>query len=178
MVRRLGFHHPPGYLKTEAVRARVEALWREHPDCTAEQVVARAGLEHPLGRKRAGVVLKAVRLSAAKGSSVQDTVGWPVDRWTSLRIRIGRILKRHPEFTGRQVIEKLNTGKRDTGKVNPAEPPVRLKWVWQVMGEYHWACRRPSPQARRKGRRFFPLWRPPDRRRKAHAGSPARRTSR
>lgn len=173
MVRRLELPHPPGYLKNEVVRARVEALWRERPDCTAAQVVARAGLEHPLGRKRAGVVLKAVRRAAAKGNSVQDTVGWRVDRWTSLRIRIGRILKRHPEFTGRQVIEKLNTG-----NVNPAEPPVRLKWVWQVMGEYHWACRRPSQQAQRKGRRFFPLWRPRDRRRKAHPSIPARRTSR
>ncbi len=163
MARRLGLHHPPGYLKDEAVHARISALWREHPDCTAKHVVAGVGLEHPLGVRRAGLMLNKVRRAAAKRSSVQKRVGWHVDRWTPMRIRIGEILNRHPEFTGKQVIERLGV-----------DVSVRLNWVWQVMSEYHWAAKRPSPQALRKGRRFYNLWRP-KLLRKSHAVARARR---
>jgi DNA invertase Pin-like site-specific DNA recombinase len=49
MARRLGLDHPLGYLTDDVVHARVKALWGEHPDCTALQVVASSGLEHRLG---------------------------------------------------------------------------------------------------------------------------------
>ncbi len=165
MARRLGLDHPPGYLKDDRVRARVQAIWRAHPDCTAKQVVANFGLEHPIGLERAGVVLKQVRMAAASGSSVQKAVGWRVDRWTTKRIRIGEVLRRHPEFTGRQVIEKLGL-----------DAPSRLHWVWQVMGEYHWAAQRPSQYAQRKGRRLCNLWRPKADR-KVHSTARGRRAS-
>jgi hypothetical protein len=98
---------------------------------------------------------------------VQETVGWHVDRWTPTRIRIGEILKRHPDFTGKQVLEKLgpNCG-------------VRLIWVWQVMSEYHWAAKRPSAQAQRKGRRFYNLWRSRKLHLEGYSGDRARRASR
>jgi DNA invertase Pin-like site-specific DNA recombinase len=149
MARRLGLTHPPGYLKDDVVLARVREIWQQHPTCTTQHVIARAGLEHPLGYDRARLVLKRVRLAAARRSSAQRRVGWHVDRWTPLRIRIGRILKRNPHFTGKQVLERLGP-----------DCPVRLIWVWQVMSEYHRAAHRPSPHALRKGRRFFNLWRP------------------
>jgi Resolvase, N terminal domain len=167
MARRLGLHHPPGYLKDDAVHARVEAIWKEQLDCTVQDVVRRSALDHPLGVQRAGIFLKRLRRAAARRSSVQRMVGWPVDRWTPLRIRIGKILNRHPEFTGKQVIEKLGP-----------DCSVRLIWVWQVMGEYHWAAKKPSAQAQRKGRRFYHFWRTPDLPRKSQAAAPARRASR
>jgi DNA invertase Pin-like site-specific DNA recombinase len=167
MVRRLGLHHPPGYLKDEAVHARVEAIWQAQPNCTVQEVVQRLGLEHPLGVERAGIVLNRVRRAAARRSSVHRMVGWHVDRWTPMRIRIGNILKRHPQFTGKQVIEKLGS-----------DCSVRLIWVWRVMSEYHRAVTRPSPQARRKGRRFFNLWRRPDLPPKSRAVVRARGASR
>ncbi len=166
MSRRLGLHHPPGYLKDDVVYARIQAIWREHPDCTAKQVVAGVGLEHPLGVRRAGLMLNRIRRVSASHSSVQKGVGWHVDRWTSMRIRIGKILKRHPEFTGKQVIERLGGGSAP-----------RLKWVWQVMSEYHWAAKRPAPQALRKGRRFYNLWRPKSSR-KSDSVTGARRAAR
>jgi hypothetical protein len=142
MARRLGLHHPPGYLKNEAVLARVRAIWKRHPDCTAKQVVASLGLEHPLGIQRAWVHLKKVRMACARRSPAQKLVGWNVDRWTATRIRIGEILKRHPEFIGRQVIEELGP-----------EYSVRLKWVWYVMRQYRRASARHSPKRRQIGRR-------------------------
>jgi DNA invertase Pin-like site-specific DNA recombinase len=166
MARRLGLDHPPGYLKDEVVHARVQALWREHPDFTIDEVVANARLAHPLGRRRAGTVLKCVRMTAIRRNSLQRLVGWPVDRWTTTRLHIGAILKRYPGLTGKQVIGKLK-----------ARSPVRLRWVWQVMSEYHWATRRPSRHAQRKGRRFYTLWRGPDLCRKARSGDRPRKTS-
>ncbi len=167
MARRLGLHHPPGYLKDDVVRARVQAIWQQHPDCTARQVVASMGAEHPLGIRRAGIYLKKVRMAAAKRSPAQKLVGWHVDRWTDTRIRIGEILKRHPEFSGKQVIANLGP-----------DYSVRLKWVWHVMSEYHWASTKPSPTARRKGRRFLNLWCSPELLRKSHSIDPRRRASR
>jgi DNA invertase Pin-like site-specific DNA recombinase len=164
MARRLKLHHPPGYLKDDVVRARVQAIWRGDPNCTVKQVVASMGAEHPLGITRAGIVLKSVRTAAAQRNPVQELVGWRIDGWTATRIRIGQILKRHPEFTGKQVIEKLGP-----------DYTVRLKWVWQVMSEYHWASRRLSATARRKGRRSYHLWRSPEVPRKSHSvDSPGR----
>ena len=121
----LGLDHPPGYLKNDVVRARVRAIWKQHPECTVYQVIARMGTEHPVGIVRAWMYLREIRMAAAKRSSAQKRVGWRVDRWTATRIRICEILRRHPEFIGKQVIEELGP-----------EPSVRLQWVWQVMREY------------------------------------------
>jgi DNA invertase Pin-like site-specific DNA recombinase len=148
MARRLGLHHPLGYLKDDVVRARIQALWRENPECTVPQVIARMGLAHPVGITKAGVILNQIRRAAARRSAIHRKVDWPVDRWTMLRLRIAKILKRHPALTGKEVRQKLGS-----------DCPVRLIWVWQVMSEHHWAAHRPCRQARREGRRFHPLWR-------------------
>jgi hypothetical protein len=160
MARRLCVHHPLGYLKDDVVRARIEVLWRKNPEWRVEQLVARMGLEHPVGVSRARLLLKQVRRAAVKRNALYKTVGWPVDRWTMLRLKIASILKRHPALTGKEVKKKLGP-----------DCPVRLVWVWQVMSEYHWAVRKPSARAVRKGRRFYPLWRSPRR-----LGEPAQRT--
>jgi hypothetical protein len=57
MARRLGLDHPPGYLKDDVVRARVQAIWRQHPECTPTHVVASMGAAHSLGLERAAVFL-------------------------------------------------------------------------------------------------------------------------
>jgi hypothetical protein len=103
---------------------------------------------HPLGVERAEMILRQVRRAAAQRSAVHRAVGWPVDRWTMRRIRIAKILRRDPALTGKEVLGRLD-----------ADPSVRLRWVWQVMSEYHWAVRRPSGRVQRQGRRFHPLWR-------------------
>ncbi len=150
MARRLGLDHPPGYLTDDLVRARVQTLWNQDPQCTPPQVVARFNGDHPLGLQRAGVFLKEVRMAAAKRSPAYRRVGWRVDRWTATRIRIATLLRRHPRFTGRQVLHALGP-----------HPRVRLIWVWHVMSQYHRACHPPTPSMRRKGRRFYNLWRHP-----------------
>jgi hypothetical protein len=120
------------------------AIWKEHPECTAKQVIASLGLEHPLGIRRAEVHLRKCRMAAAKRSSAQKLIGWQVDRWTATRISISEILKRHPQFTGKQVIEKLGP-----------DYSVRLRWIWQVMREFRRGSAMLSPKQRRIGRQSY-----------------------
>jgi DNA invertase Pin-like site-specific DNA recombinase len=144
MARRLGLHHPPGYLRQEVVRARVYAIWKEHPEFTGTQVRASVGLEHPLGFGRIYKLLREFRAPAARRSSSHKRIGWRVDNRTAKRIRISGILLRHPEFTGPQVLEKLG---RDSS--------VRLKWVRHVMRQIRHGSPRVSPKKRRIGRRRY-----------------------
>jgi DNA invertase Pin-like site-specific DNA recombinase len=148
MGLRLGLHHPPGHLSCTVVRARVRALWKEHPEFTAKQVISSLGLEHPVGLTRAWKLLKECRLAAAKRSSAQQQIGWYLDCRTAARIRISAIWKKHPEFTSKQVIDKLGPG-----------PFMTVKWVQQIMKECWRATARHSPKHWRKGRRFYHSWR-------------------
>jgi hypothetical protein len=132
-ARRLGLQHPPGYMKNHVVRARVHELWSQNPSCTRDQVVANIGLEHGIGLVRAGAHLRAVRQAAAKRSRAQKRVGWRIDRFTALRIRIGELLKRQPKLLGREVIEKLGLGHS-----------VRIQWVWYVMQQYRRGSAQPT----------------------------------
>ena len=77
------------------------------------------------------------------------------------------ILKRHPEFTGKQVLEKLGSNCL-----------VRSMWVWHVMSQYHCAYSSPTPKMRRKGRRFYSLWRSSELIRRSRAATARRRVSR
>jgi hypothetical protein len=144
MARRLGLHYPLGYLENDVVRAWVQALWNRNPACTAKQVIESMGTDHRLGVVRAYAHLRACRMAAAKRSPAQKRVGWHVDRFTAMRIRIGEVLKRHPEFIGRQVMENIGS-----------DCSVRLQWVWYVMRQYRLASDKPKAKQRRIGRRHF-----------------------
>lgn len=108
MALRLGLHHPLGRLSRDVARAKVHAIWKEHPEFTAKQVIASLGLEHPLGTSRAWALLREFRMAAAKRSPVHKQVGWYLDHWTAARIRVSAIWKRHPEFTAKQQMSNLN----------------------------------------------------------------------
>jgi len=79
---------------------------------------------------------------------VHKQVGWPLDRRTATRIRIGELWKRHPDLTGKQVIEKLKLG-----------PDLALEWVQKIMNECWKAYAKPKPKLRHIGRRFYNPWR-------------------
>jgi DNA invertase Pin-like site-specific DNA recombinase len=116
MARRLRLNHPPAVLHADAARARIQALWKEHPELTAKQVIARSGFGHLLGIQRARQWLKECRLAAAQGSRVHKRVDWRVDSRTAQRIHISAICKRHPEYTAKQVLKALGQ-------------PVRIRWI-------------------------------------------------
>ncbi len=131
---RLELNHPPSTVPMEVKEARVRAICKEQPEITAEQLIAIVESDHPLGKDYAYQLLKAYRLAAAKRSSVHRKLGWRIDCRTLTRIRISKILKRHPTISATQVIERLGSG-----------PFRELRWIQQVMEE----CRRGRPFQRR-----------------------------
>ena len=125
MAPRLGIDHPKGSLSSDVARARVHAIWKQHPETTGKQVIASLGLKHLLGIQRARQLLRECRSAAAQRSPMHKKAGWWLDRWTAERIRISEIWKRHPEYTARQVLKVLG-----------CEPSVRRRrWVWHVLNE-------------------------------------------
>ena len=147
MAIRLGIYHPLAFLPREAARARVRAIWQQHPDFSGRQVAASADLEHPLGICRTWKLLRECRVAAAKHDPVHKQVGWHPDKFTAARIRVGAIWKRHPDFSARQVIEKLGP-----------TYALRLPWVQKVLRECWRASARQSPAQRRIGRRVQRSW--------------------
>jgi DNA invertase Pin-like site-specific DNA recombinase len=148
MARRLGIDHPLGHLPARSARSRVRALWNLRPNFTASMIIANMGTPRPLSRKRAYAFLKECRRDAAGRSPVHRKIGWYLDHRTANRIRIGELWKRHPEFTGKQVIEKLKLG-----------PDAPLKWVQHIMNDCWKAYAKPKPRERRAGRTFYNPWR-------------------
>jgi hypothetical protein len=137
MARRLRLNHPPASLRLDEARARVQALWKQHPELTGKQVIVSLGLRHQhlLGIYRATQLLKECRAAAAKRSPVHKKVGWWLDSRTAERIRISAICKRHPKYTAKQVLRILGP-----------EHSVRLRWINQVMNECWRALGRHSPR--------------------------------
>jgi DNA invertase Pin-like site-specific DNA recombinase len=148
MARRLGLDHPLARMPQSFARARVRALFEQRPNLTGEQIVANMGTAHPLWIRRAYTLLKECRRDAARRSPVHTQVGWYLDHRTATRIRVAELWKRHPELTGKQVIQVLRL-----------EPPVPLKWVQQIMNDCWKAYEKPKGKRRRAGRTFYNPWR-------------------
>lgn len=148
MAARLGLNHPLARMPEKFARARVRALWKQRPTITGEQLVADLGTPHPLYVRRAWAFLRDCRRGAAMQSSVHRRVGWKLDHRTATRIRIGATWKRHPDFTAKQIIERLQLG-----------PDAPVKWVQRIMNQCWKAHAEPRSQERRIGRKFYNPWR-------------------
>jgi DNA invertase Pin-like site-specific DNA recombinase len=148
MARRLGIDHPLARMPVGFARVRVQALYKQHPDITAPQLVATMETPHPLWDRRGYALLKECHHEAAKRSPVHTKVGWRLDHRTADRIRVGELWKRHPELTGKQVRKQLKLG-----------PEVPLKWVQAIMNSCWKAYAQPKGKRRRAGRTFYNPWR-------------------
>jgi DNA invertase Pin-like site-specific DNA recombinase len=134
---RLKLNHPPSTVPMEVKEDKVRAICKGQPEITAKQLIAIVESDLSLGKDYAYQLLKAYRLGAAKHSSVHRKIGWRLDCRTPTRIRISKILNRHPKFTATQVIEELGPG-----------PFRRPHWIRQVIEE----CRRGRPFKRKVDR--------------------------
>jgi len=88
----------------------VHAIWRQHPEVTAREIKQSLAPDLPLGEQAIARLLKECRLAVAKRSPVQIPKLQYLDSRTALRVRIAAIWKRHPEYTGKQVLEALGPG--------------------------------------------------------------------
>jgi len=150
---RLGLSLPPTSWGARAlplalIRTRVRAIWRQHPEFTAPQVIQSLGSERPVGYARVCALLRECHLAAAKHSPAQKQLRWRLDRWTAARVQVSAIWKRHPEFTARQVLRNLKPGHA-----------VPASFVQKVMRQCWRASARRSPAQRLTGRRVYSPWR-------------------
>lgn len=152
MARRLGIDHPLARMPEGLARARVRALFEGHPEKTAPQVVTGLGTDTPcpLGLRRTYALLEECRRSVASRCQLHRKIGWHIDLRTVARVRIARIWQRHPEYTGKQVLEALGP-----------QPPrfVRLKWVQAIMHDCWQAAVDAGPKRSRVGRKALDPWR-------------------
>jgi DNA invertase Pin-like site-specific DNA recombinase len=136
MASRIGLSHPGFRIPDETVKARVREIWKEHPELTGHQIWQRLGLLRAVGLSRVRVMVKECRRTAAARSPMQRTVRWSLDTRTHLRIRVGLIWKKHPDYTAPEILARLGAGF-----------PFGVHWVRRVVG----ACRRAAGNARRRG---------------------------
>ena len=152
MARRLSIDHPLGRMPETLARARVRAVFERDPEITASRAVAALGRDtpYPLHDRRAYALLKECRWSIASRCPLHQKVGWRIDLRTVARIRIARIWQRHPQYTGKQVIEAFGR-----------EPPhfVRLKWVQAILHDCWRTAVNAGPKRSRVGRRDLDPWR-------------------
>lgn len=87
-------------------------------------------------------------MGAAKHSAAYRQMGWYVDKWSAARIRIRVIWKQHPEFTAKQVLEKLGP-----------QQSLRLRWVQHILSDCRRGSARRGPKQSWIGRRFYYSWR-------------------
>jgi hypothetical protein len=139
---RLGLREKPVRVSRQVLQARVDAIWKRLPDCTGQQVVELLRPDSSICIARAWHFLRDCRAAAAKRSPTLQQMDWQLDRRTAARIRISEIWKRHPEYTARQVIDRLGP-----------KHSVGVHWVQQVLRECWRASARPAPDAWLIGRR-------------------------
>jgi hypothetical protein len=144
MAIRLGIYHPLSFLRGDVMRAKVIAAWKHHPEFSANQVIASLRLEHPLGICRTWDVLHELRADIARRSSIHRHVRWHLDRHTAARVLVGKIWKRHPDMTAKEVIAQLGPGHS-----------VRVPWVQKVMRECSRSYERTDAKQWRVGRRRY-----------------------
>jgi hypothetical protein len=142
MASRLGLPLPRSFVRLPALRALVRAVWKKHPDFTARQVIESLTPAHFVEEQRVTPILRECRLLAAKHNRLQKLVGWPIDRRTDARLRIGTIWKRYPALTATEVIEKAGL-----------PYPVGVQWVRKVMRECWRASGNRTPVQWLTGRR-------------------------
>ena len=148
MATRLGLYHPRVCVPTEVSRARVRAIWKQHPEFTAVEVMKRLGPENTLGRRRIYKLLSECWSARATRYPTYKQMGWRLDRHSVARVRISAVWRRHPEFTAKQVIRSLGH-----------KHSLRVPWVQKILKECWRASAKRSPKQWQKGRRFYSPWR-------------------
>ena len=147
MALRLGIHHPRR-MPHAVARAAVRAIWERRPEVSGREVFATLRREHVISLGRVHALLRECRMTAFRRSPVQKRMEWRIDYHTPARVRVGRIWKRHPEFTARQVLEKLGS-----------QHSLDIRWVQRILKQCWVACGRHSREQRRVGRRAYGSWR-------------------
>jgi hypothetical protein len=148
VARRIGLNPPMALVPRKVMRAQVRAVWKQHPEFTAKQVIASLGPRFPLGEGATSRLLRECRLAVVQHSPVRKQATQWLDSRTVMRVRIAILWNRHPEYTATQVMKALGL-----------EGSVGVKWVRRVLRFCWQASAKRSATERLTGRRVYSPWR-------------------
>ena len=146
MATRLGLNPPRPRLCPEAARPYVNAVWKKQPHFTVTQVIRSLAPTVILGERMTSTLLSECRHAAAKRVPVPKRLEWRIDRRTPARMPVRAVWEQHPEFTAKQVIQKLGPGQEDF---------VQLGWVPKVLKQCWRASGSHRPKKWLTGRRLY-----------------------
>ncbi len=150
MALRIGIVHPLARYKRVEVRSRVRAVLARHPEFTVSQTMATWGSERRPGVGLVRKLMHVHRREAAERSAVFKKAHWRIDNWSPVRIRLGSIWQRHPEYSAPMVLKKLGP-----------KYGVSVVFVRQVLHDFWRTSGKHNPEQRRIGRRCYGNYHPP-----------------
>jgi hypothetical protein len=148
MASRLGLRERPAPVPLKELRAQVNSVWKQHPECTARQVMDALTPRYSLGLGRIRALLTDCRRAVSRQSLNRPYPNWRLDGKTMARLRIYRIWRCEPELTARQVIRKLGTRCQE-----------ETSWVQKILRQCVRASTRQTAEQRRIGRRKYNAFR-------------------
>ena len=126
MARRLKLDHREGFfISDDALHSGVRDILSKSPLCTVDELVKDSHWPGPLGRRRVHKALRRYRAELVKGEPEYKRIGWHLDRWTEMRLRVIRLKRKHPHLFAYAIFDRLVTN-----------PGVTLHWVRQIIHEY------------------------------------------
>lgn len=140
MARRLGLDPAPARISPGLSPVLIKEIWEKQPCITAPELLAKLGSKRPLGLDRAMKLLTVCRKAEARRSALHRKIGWQIDSRTHLRIRIGAMWQKYPEWRARQII----------AEVGPS-PLLSVVSVQRILRECRWGYPEERNMPRRTG---------------------------
>jgi hypothetical protein len=145
VARRLGLDPPPARIPPKLSPILIEELWDKNPGIAGPEILKALGPKQPLGLDRAMKLVTRLRRSEARRSALHRKMCWHIDRRTHLRIRIGAVWEKHPNWTARQVMTALKP-----------DPLLSTHWIRRILRECRWGYPEERNMPRRTGMRPRP----------------------
>ena len=126
MARRLRLEHPQSFfISADELHTGVLKILSKAPLCTVEELIKNPHWPRPLGRGRVRKALKVYRAELAKNEPEYKRIGWQLDRWTEMRLRVLRLKRKYPNLFAYAIYDLL-----------VPNPGVTVHWVRQIIHEY------------------------------------------
>jgi hypothetical protein len=126
MARRLKLDHPQFFfISDDELHLGVREIMAKSPLCTVESLVKNPHWPRPLGRGRVHKALKKYRAELVRGEPEYGRIGWHLDRWTEIRLRVMHIKRKKPHLFAYAIYDRL-----------VSNPGVTVHWVRQIIHEY------------------------------------------
>jgi hypothetical protein len=126
MARRLRLDHPQAFfISDDELHAGLCEILPKVPLSTVEELVQNPHWPRPLGRGRVHKALQKYRAELVRDEPEYKRIGWQLDRWTEMRLKVLRIKRKKPKLFAYAIYDQL-----------VPNPGVTVHWVRQIIHEY------------------------------------------